>query len=300
MSRIKQITAREILNAKGMPSVETTVLLSDGKIGVASCPSGTSVGNYEASEIKDHNENHFLGQGVLKAISNVTDIIAPNLVGIDAIKQQIIDRIMIDLDGTQNKGRLGANAILSVSMAVAKAAAKSSTLPLFLYLREYVKKEDTPLKIPTPLFNILNGGMHAGGNMDFQEFIITPASSLSYPDALNMSNSIYASLRKVLETNNLSTLTGDEGGFGPKAASNKEALTFIKEAIAAKNLRLGFDVFMGLDVASSNFYRDKKYHIKDKSIAFSSTDLINYYDELSKEFQLIYLEDPMAEDDWGG
>lgn len=300
MSRIKQITAREILNAKGMPSVETTVILSDGKIGVASCPSGTSVGNYEASEIKDHDENHFLGQGVLKAISNVTDIIAPNLVGIDAIKQQIVDRIMIDLDGTQNKGRLGANAILSVSMAVAKAAAKSSTLPLFLYLREYIKKENTPLKIPTPLFNILNGGMHAGGNMDFQEFIVTPASSLSYPDALNMSNSIYSSLRKVLETNNLSTLVGDEGGFGPKAASNKEALTFIKEAIASKNLRLGFDVFMGLDVASSNFYRDKKYHIKDKSIAFSSTDLINYYDELSKEFQLIYLEDPMAEDDWDG
>jgi len=300
MSKIKQVTAREILNAKGMPSVEAIVVLSDGKVGAASCPSGTSVGNYEASEVKDHDENRFLGQGVLKAISNINDIIAPNLLGIDALKQQIVDRIMIDLDGTQNKGRLGANAILSVSMAVARAAAKSSTLPLFLYLREYVKKENIPLKIPNPLFNILNGGMHAGGNMDFQEFIITPASSLSYPDALNMGSSIYFALKKVLETNSLTTLVGDEGGFGPKVASNKEAMAFVKEAISSKNLRLGFDVFMGLDAASSNFYRDKKYHIKDKSIAFSSTDLINYYAELNDEFQLIYLEDPMAEDDWEG
>jgi enolase len=300
MSKIKSIIAREILNAKGMPCIESTVILSDGKTGTASCPSGTSTGSYEASELKDHDENRFNGHGVLKAISNINDIIAPSLIGIDAIKQQIVDRIMIDLDGTQNKSRLGANAILSVSMATAKAAAKSSTLPLFLYLREYIKKENTVLKIPNPLFNILNGGLHAGGNMDFQEFIVTPASSLAYPDALNMGSSIYMALKKVLETNNLTTLVGDEGGFAPMANSNKEAMSFVKEAIASKNLRLGFDVFMGLDAASSNFFHDKKYHLKDRSVGFSSEDLANYFDDLNKEFQLIYLEDPMAEDDWDG
>lgn len=300
MAKIKQITAREILNAKGNPTIEATVLLNDGKIGIASCPSGTSVGNYEASELKDHDDAHFNGNGVLKAVSNIERVIAPNLIGIEATKQQVVDKIMIDLDGTQNKGRLGANSILSVSMAVAKAAAKSSTLPLFLYLREYIKKENTELKIPTPLFNILNGGKHAGENLDFQEFIVTPASSVPYPEGLDKIRSVYSALKTVLDENNLSTLVGDEGGFGPSVQSNKEALSLVRQAITQRNLRLGFDVFMGLDAAASNFFREQKYHLKDKSMAFSRNDLITYYDELCKEFQLIYLEDPMAEDDWDG
>jgi len=300
MAKIKQITAREILNAKGNPTVEATVYLNDGRLGIASCPSGTSVGNYEASELKDHDSDRFDGNGVLNAISNIERVIAPNLIGVEATKQQVVDKIMIDLDGTQNKGKLGANAILSVSMAVAKAAAKSSTLPLFLYLREYVKKENTELKIPTPLFNILNGGKHAGDNLDFQEFIVTPASSMSYPEGLNKISSIYSALKIVLKQNNLSTLIGDEGGFGPNLQNNKEAFLYIKEAISQKNLRLGFDVFMGLDAAASNFFREQKYRIKDKAMTFSRSDLIAYYEELAKEFQLIYLEDPMAEDDWEG
>ena len=300
MAKIKQITAREILNAKGNPTIEATVLLNDGKIGIASCPSGTSVGNYEASELKDHDDAHFNGNGVLKAVSNIERVIAPNLIGIEATKQQVVDKIMIDLDGTQNKGRLGANSILSVSMAVAKAAAKSSTLPLFLYLREYIKKENTELKIPTPLFNILNGGKHAGENLDFQEFIVTPASSVPYPEGLDKIRSVYSALKTVLDENNLSTLVGDEGGFGPSVQSNKEALSLVRQAITQRNLRLGFDVFMGLDAAASNFFREQKYHLRDKSMAFSRNDLITYYDELCKEFQLIYLEDPMAEDDWDG
>ncbi|HZJ18296.1 MAG TPA: phosphopyruvate hydratase [Patescibacteria group bacterium] len=300
MAKIKQITAREILNAKGNPTVEATVYLNDGRLGIASCPSGTSVGNYEASELKDHDSDRFDGNGVLNAISNIERVIAPNLIGVEATKQQVVDKIMIDLDGTQNKGKLGANAILSVSMAVAKAAAKSSTLPLFLYLREYVKKENTELKIPTPLFNILNGGKHAGDNLDFQEFIVTPASSMSYPEGLNKISSIYSALKIVLKQNNLSTLIGDEGGFGPNLQNNKEAFLYIKEAISQKNLRLGFDVFMGLDAAASNFFREQKYRIKDKAMTFSRSDLIAYYEELAKEFHLIYLEDPMAEDDWEG
>ncbi|MFH1187048.1 MAG: phosphopyruvate hydratase [Candidatus Levyibacteriota bacterium] len=300
MAKIKQITAREILNAKGNPAIETTVLLNDGKIGVASCPSGTSVGNYEASELKDHDESRFDGNGVLGAINNIERVIAPNLIGIEATKQQVVDKIMIDLDGTQNKGKLGANSILSVSMATAKAAAKSSTLPLYLYLREYIKKENTELRIPTPLFNILNGGKHAGDNINFQEFIVIPASSVLFSDALSTISSIYTALKKILNENNLTTLVGDEGGFGPSLQSNKEALSYIKKAIAAKNLRLGFDVFVGLDAAASNFFSEQKYHLKDKTMPYSRSELIAFYEELNKEFQLIYLEDPLSEDDWNG
>lgn len=300
MAKIKQITAREILNAKGNPAIETTVLLNDGKIGVASCPSGTSVGNYEASELKDHDESRFDGNGVLGAINNIERVIAPNLIGIEATKQQVVDKIMIDLDGTQNKGKLGANSILSVSMATAKAAAKSSTLPLYLYLREYIKKENTELRIPTPLFNILNGGKHAGDNINFQEFIVIPASSVLFSDALSTISSIYTALKKNLNENNLTTLVGDEGGFGPSLQSNKEALSYIKKAIAAKNLRLGFDVFVGLDAAASNFFSEQKYHLKDKTMPYSRSELIAFYEELNKEFQLIYLEDPLSEDDWNG
>ncbi len=300
MAKIKQVTAREILNSKGNPSVETTIYLSDGNKATAACPSGTSVGAYEASDLQDKDEQRFSGKGVLKAISNVEQIIAPNIVGIEVTKQQVIDRIMIDLDGTQNKSHLGANAILSVSMACAKAAAKSSMLPLFLYLREYVKKENMTLKIPTPAFNIINGGKHAGDNVNFQEFMVIPASSTSYPQQLIMVHAIYNSLKKILVTNNMSTLVGDEGGFAPKLDSNKEALTHIQQAIQALNLRLGFDVFLGLDCASDNFLSGKKYKIKDKNAELSSSDLITFYAELNNDFKFLYLEDPLGEDDWDG
>ena len=300
MAKIKQVTAREILNSKGNPSVETTIYLSDGHKATAACPSGTSVGNYEATDIRDHDVKRFSGNGVSKAVSNVEQVIAPNIIGIEATKQQVIDRIMIDLDGTQNKSRLGANAILSVSMACAKVAAKSSALPLFLYLREYVKKENIPLKIPTPAFNILNGGQHAGNNVNFQEFLIIPASSTEYPQSLVMANLIYTSLKKNLEAANLSTLVGDEGGFAPKLDFNKEALTVLTQSISSVNLRLGFDVFLGIDCASNNFHTGQKYRIKDRDTELSANDLISFYEELNKEFKFLYLEDPLAEDDWDG
>src|ERR1035437_1954150 len=298
MAKIKQITAREILNAKGNPTIEATVILSDGATGIASCPTGTSVGTYEAVDLKDNDQARFQGQGVSNAILNIQKEIAPNLIGMDASKQQDIDKKMIDLDGTPNKARLGANATLSVSMAVAKASAKSSVLPLFLYLREFIKKENLPLKIPTPLFNLINGGKHAEDNFDFQEFLVIPATSKSYEESLKMITDIYSSLRKNIETNNLSTLIGDEGGFSPKLASNQDALLLLKRSVDSANLRLGFDVFFGMDAASNNFYSQNAYHIKDKSNSLSAKELIAFYKMLNEQYHFLYLEDGLAEDDW--
>jgi len=300
MAKIKQISATEILNAKGNPTIETTVILTDGAIGIASCPTGTSVGKYEAVEIRDKDEKRFQGLGVLNAIMNIEEIIAPNLLGMDASRQQEVDKKMISLDGTNNKGRLGANATLSISMAVAKAAARSSVLPLFLYLREFVKKENMPLKIPVPAFNLINGGKHAQGAIDFQEFLVIPASSKKYNESLNIGVSVYSALKKTLETNNLSTLVGDEGGFSPKVETNLDALLTLKQTIEGINLRIGFDVFLGLDVAASNLYSGQQYHIKDKSIGLSSKDLISFYKAVNNDYHLLYLEDGLAEDDWDG
>lgn len=300
MSRIKQIISREILNSKGNPTIETTVILTDGAFGTASCPSGTSVGSYEALELKDHDDARFNGEGVLKAISNIKDDIAPKLIGMEANKQQEIDRAMIDMDGTQNKSRLGANAILSVSMAVAKAAAESSVLPLFLYLREFIKKENAPLKIPTPAFNILNGGKHAGENVDFQEYLIIPASSKTYSQSLLMGETVYHQLKKTIESKGLSTLVGDEGGFAPNLSSNKEPLELITQSIDSLPLRLGFDIFLGIDAAASNFFSQNTYRIKDSTSPLSSDNLISYYEDLHKQYNILYFEDPLSEDDWDG
>lgn len=306
MSKIKQIKAVEILDSRGNPTVETTVVLSDGAFGTASCPSGSSIGTYEAVELRDHNEKHFKGEGVLKAIENIQNIIAPKLLGLDAPRQQEVDKIMIELDGTQNKSRLGANATLPVSMAVAKAAAQASVLPLFLHLRQFIKREasspnqTTPLKIPTPLFNLINGGKHADGNLDFQEFLIIPASSKQYLESLEMATSVYKSLKEILKKNNLSTLIGDEGGFAPKLAANLDAFALLKQAIDLSLYRLGFDVFLGLDAASNSFFENGQYRLRDKAASISSNDLIAYYQEAKKQFELLYLEDPLSEDDWDG
>ena len=257
MSKIKQIFSREILNSKATPTLETTVVLSDGTVASASCPSGTSVGSYEAAELRDNDPEKFQGKGVLKAVENVEKIIAPILLDKDATKQQEIDNLMMHADGTLNKGKLGANAILSVSMAVAKAASISLHLPLFMYLREYIKNENIPLKIPTPAFNLINGGKHANNNMDFQEFLVIPATSISYPESLNLATSVYQSIRKNLEERNAISLTGDEGGYAPTFPTNKEGLTFLQEAIMETKYRPNYDVFLGLDCSADNFYSSK-------------------------------------------
>ncbi len=300
MAKIKQITASEILDSRGNPTIETTVLLSDNISVSASVPSGASLGTYEALELRDHDLSRFDGMGVKKAIENIENIIAPKLIGMDATKQAQIDQTMITMDGTQNKGKLGANAILSVSIAVCKAAAKSSLLPMFLYLRQFIKHENLALKIPTSLFNILNGGKHAGGNIDFQEFIIIPATSKSYADCLQIGTTVYKSLEKILLEKGLGVLVGDEGGFGPKLATNYDGFLLIKEAIEKTPYKLDFDVFFGLDAAANSFFTNKKYHLRDKSIDYATNDLISYYQELNKQYHLLYLEDGLSEDDWDG
>lgn len=300
MAKIKQITAREILNAKGDPTIETTVILTDGAVGIASVPSGTSVGKYEAVELRDMDEKRYRGNGVLNAIANIDKLIAPLLIGKEASDQRQIDKNIITIDGTPNKQKLGANATLSVSIAIAKAAARSAVLPLFLYLREYVKKDEKPPKIPTPCFNILNGGKHGEGNVNFQEFLVIPATSKSYSDSLSLGSNVYFSLKKVIEQNNMSTLVGLEGGFSPKLSNNQDALVLIKKAIEESNLRVGFDMFIGIDAASDNFYTENKYNIKDKTTALTNKELIAFYKLITDQYHLLYLEDGLSEDDWEG
>ncbi|MDO8621318.1 MAG: enolase C-terminal domain-like protein [Candidatus Levybacteria bacterium] len=298
MAKIKDIIAREILNSLGIPTVETTVVLNDGSSGTASSPTDSQTGIYEAAEAKDHDQNRFNGLGVLTAVKNIEDQIKPNLIGKDSSGQQEVDRIMIGLDGTQNKSRLGANAMLSVSMAVAKASSVSSVLPLFLYLREFIQKENLGLKIPTPIFTLI--AKSNMGKMNFSEFLIVPASSKSLQESLLMGTSIFKSLRDVLESHNLSSLISDIGGFSPNIASNRDGLVLIKEAIDKTTQKIGFDAFFGLNSRASTFWNNGKYLLKDASMSFSSHDLTSYYLELKKEFDLLYLEDPFASDDWDG
>ena len=299
MAKIKHIFAREILNAKGNPTVEATVILSDNVKGTASCPSGTSVGKYEAAEIKDADPQRYNGLGVLKAIDNINSIIAPKLIGVEAEKQTQIDKIIIELDSTINKSRLGVNAILPISMACAKASAKSSGLPLFIYLRQFLQKE-IALKIPTPAFNFINGGKHADGNLDFQEILAIPATSKTFSQSLQMADSIYFSLKNLIKERNGVTLVGDEGGFSPLLATNYDAILLLKSAIDESKFRFNYDVFMGMDLASSNFYKDGKYTIKDKQQALSTDELLEFYRNLNHDFRFLYMEDPFAEDDFSG
>jgi enolase len=298
MSKIKHIRAREILNAKGIPTVETTVVLSDNNWATASCPGRTLISIAEAAELYDNDSARFAGKGVLRAVDNVNSILAPKLQGMEAEKQSELDKIMIEMDGTQNKSRLGANALLSVSMAIAKSAARASSLPLFLYLRQFINKESLTLKMPTPCFNVLNGGKIAGGNLDFQSFILIPASAKTYSECLLIGSDIYRTLKMNLEYKNLPTLVGDEGGFGPSLPNNEQALELINQALGSTTLKLGFDVFLGLDCAANNFYSDKKYKIKDNVMQLSANEIINYYSELNKKYHVLYIEDPLQEEDW--
>ncbi len=300
MAKIAEIKAFEILNSKGNPTVEAVVILDDGSIGVSDVPSGTSTGTYEAFELKDMDPKRYSGNGMLKVVENVEKIIAKQLVGMDAGVQSEVDKAMIDLDGTENKSKLGANAILAVSMSTAKAAAISAGVPLYRYIHSLTKREDTEMKVPTPLFNIINGGKHAGDNINMQEFIVTPASSKSYTQGLEMGVTIYKKLHEVLHKGNFSTLVGDEGGYGPTLSTNEDALSLISQAIEAATYRLGYDVFTGIDAAGSSFYLNKKYSVKDKNIALNAAELVEFYKELIEKYHILYLEDALAEDDWEG
>lgn len=299
MAKIKEIHAREILDSKANPTIEATIILDDGVSSTACVPSGTSVGTYEAVEIRDNDQKRFNGKGVLKAIDNIQSTIAPALISMDPTNQPEIDRKMLSLDGTATKEKLGANAILAVSMAVAKAGAKASKQPLYTYLTTFLP-DAAPAKIPTPIFNVINGGKHAGDNLNIQEFIVVPATFKSFSESLQIGVTVYQNLLKVLNKNFLSTLVGDEGGFAPSLAANQDALSLISQAIDMTGLRLGYDVFTGIDAASTTFYSNKNYKLKDRPTSLSSPELVDYYYELVKKFNVLYLEDGMAEDDWEG
>lgn len=296
MSLIDGIHAREILDSRGNPTIEVEVLLESGAYGVAAVPSGASTGEHEAVELRDGNKERYLGKGVQKAVENVNETMAPKLLGMDAIDQRGIDYMMIEMDGTKNKGNLGANAILGVSLAVAKAASDLLGLPLYRYLGGV-----NASTLPVPMMNILNGGSHADNNVDFQEFMVMPAGAPSFSEALRMGVEIFHSLKGVLKSKGLNTAVGDEGGFAPNLKSNEEAIEVILAAIGKTPYKPGKDVFIALDPAASEFFSDGKYVFKksDKSEK-TPQQMADYWMDWANKFPIISLEDGMAEDDWEG
>ncbi len=297
MSAIAEIRAREILDSRGNPTVEVDVLLERGVIGRAAVPSGASTGEHEAIELRDGDPKRYKGKGVLKAVENVNQIIAPEVIGMDAAAQKLIDHTMLELDGTENKSRLGANAILGVSLAVAKAAAYESDLPLYQYLGGVAAHI-----LPAPMMNIINGGAHADNSVDLQEFMIMPLGALTFSEALRWGTEVFHSLKAVLKKQGHSTAVGDEGGFAPNLSSNEEALVVIMQAIESAGLRPGEDIYIALDAASSEFYDKKKnsYELKSEKRSLSADELISYYESWAKKYPIISIEDGLAEDDWEG
>jgi enolase len=290
---IESVKAQEILDSRGNPTVEAEVTLADGTVGVASVPSGASTGKYEAVELRDGDKSRYRGLGVLKAIDHVDTEIAPAIAGMSALEQTDIDQRLIELDGTADKSRLGANAILATSLAVAKAAASFQHVPLYRYLGGARAKQ-----LPVPMLNILNGGKHASDSVDFQEFMIVPLGAANFHKAMQVSSEVYHSLRRVLEDRGLSTNVGDEGGFAPRLSANKDALELILAAIDRAGYRAGRDLSIALDPAASTFYQDRKYVLSREGVTFSPTEMIDYYVKLVSVYPIISIEDGLAEDDW--
>ena len=291
---IKAITSREILDSRGNPTVEVEVSLTDGSIGIAAVPSGASTGAHEAVELRDGGDRYG-GKGVLKAIAGITNEITPKLIGLKAADQKAIDKLMIDLDGSENKSKLGANAILGVSLAVAKAAAISEKTPLFKYVGG-----DKANLLPVPMMNILNGGAHADTNVDIQEFMIAPFGATTFKEALRWGTEIYHSLKAVLKKNGLATSIGDEGGFAPNLTSNRAALDLILTAIEKAGFKAGDQIGLALDVAATEFYEKDKQGYRFESSSRSSAEMIKYYADLVANYPLVSIEDPLDENDWDG
>ncbi|OHB15506.1 MAG: phosphopyruvate hydratase [Candidatus Zambryskibacteria bacterium RIFOXYC1_FULL_39_10] len=302
MYKIEKVLAREILDSRGNPTVEADVILEGGHTGTAAVPSGASTGSNEALELRDGDMERYGGKGVLKAVLNVNTKIADVLIGMDASNQNEIDARMIELDGTENKGNLGANAILAVSLATAKAVAGAKNIPLFEHIRSFAKNPKE-ISLPIPLCNIINGGRHASGSSDIQEFMIAPIGAKSFGEAMQILHDIFNSLRLVVESKGYETNLGDEGGFAPHLkGGNREALELISEAIGKTNYKPGSDIYFALDVAASEFYDDttQKYKFATENKEFNSDELIEYYKNLIKEFPIFSIEDGLAEDDWDG
>lgn len=295
MTIIGDVYAREILDSRGNPTVEVEVILESGSMGRAAVPSGASTGAYEAVELRDNDKERFLGKGVLQAVDNVNTVIAPEIIGLDALDQVGLDQALIELDGTSNKGRLGANAILGVSMAAAKAAANALDLPLYKYLGGINAKE-----LPVPMMNILNGGKHADNNVDIQEFMVMPVGAPNFAEALRMGAEVFHNLKAVLKSKGLNTAVGDEGGFAPNLKSNEEALAVIIEAIAKAGYKPGEDIMLALDVAATELYKDGKYVLEGEGKTKSCTEMIDFYEEMADKYPIISIEDGLSEDDWEG
>lgn len=296
MAIIQKVHAREILDSRGMPTVEVDVHLNDGSLGRAAIPSGASTGEYEALELRDGDSKRFLGKGVQTAVKNVNTIIAPELIGKDSSKQQELDRLMINLDGTPNKARLGANAILGVSLAIAKASAASQKLSLFRYL-----SKDEGVTLPIPLMNVINGGAHADNNLDVQEFMIVPHGASSFAEAIRMGCETFHHLKKLLKQNGMITAVGDEGGFAPKLQSHEQAMELMLKAIDAAGYKAGTQISLALDVAASEFFDNGSYVFKksDKSRK-SGDEMISMYENWLSRFPIFSIEDGMGENDWPG
>jgi enolase len=297
MPFITNVYAREVLDSRGNPTVEVEVYTESGGFGRALVPSGASTGEYEAVELRDGDEGRYLGKGVEKAVSNVNDIIAEEIIGYDVTDQVGIDRALLELDGTDNKGRLGANAILGVSMAVARAAADYLDMELYQYLGGFNAKQ-----LPVPMMNILNGGAHADNNVDIQEFMIMPVGAPSFKEALRIGAEIFHSLKAVLKEKGLSTSVGDEGGFAPNLGSNEEALETLMAAIEKAGYKPGEEIKLAMDVASSELFNqeDGKYHLKGEGVARTSEEMVNWYEELVSKYPIISIEDGLDENDWEG
>ncbi len=294
MSEIVDIFAREVLDSRGNPTVEADVILESGAMGRAIVPSGASTGEREAIELRDGG-TRYLGKGVQKAVNNVIELIGPALMGMDATEQAVIDRTMIEMDGTENKSKLGANAILAVSLAVAKSAAEEAGLPFYHYLGGPNAKE-----LPVPMMNVLNGGAHADNNIDIQEFMIIPAGASSCSDAIRIGAEVFHNLKSVLKKRGYNTAVGDEGGFAPNLKSNEEAVQVILEAIEKAGYKPGQEVFLGLDAAASEFYENGIYDLKGEGKKKSSEEMVAYYEEWVKRYPIITIEDGMSEKDWKG
>lgn len=295
MSLIVEIYAREVLDSRGNPTVEVEVTTENGIVGSVIVPSGASTGVHEAVELRDGDKTRYLGKGTLNAVNNVNEIIAEELIGFDVFDQVGVDRALIQIDGTENKSKLGANAILGVSMAVARAAAIESDTPLYEYIGGVNAKT-----LPVPMMNILNGGEHADNNVDIQEFMVMPAGACSFKEALRMGTEVFHNLKSVLKSKGYNTAVGDEGGFAPNLNSNEEALKTIMEAIEKAGYVAGKDIFLALDVASSEMYENGKYNFKGEGKIYSSEELVNYYCDLVEKYPIISIEDGLSEDDWDG
>ena len=299
MSDIVNIEAYEMLDSRGNPTVSAEVSLSDGSSGIALSPSGASTGSREALELRDEDPLRYSGKGVLTAISNINGEIKDSLMGVDATDQTLVDSIMIKADGTENKAKFGANAILAVSLAVSKAAAASKALPLYAHIAELSGNKNN-YTMPVPMMNILNGGEHADNNIDIQEFMIQPVSATSFAEAVQVGVEVFHSLKKRLKTRGLSTSVGDEGGFAPDLASNAQAVKIIKEAVDSTHYQLGADVTLALDCAASEFYRDGKYWLSGEDKVFNSAGFTDYLAALVDEYPIISIEDGLDESDWQG